>query len=65
MIDRLALHLAKMEIREYVRRGEHYLSTGLALGIVPTEDDVEKAAKDLLMRRAEAAQKGEVYARGH
>lgn len=61
MIDRRELEIAKIEIREHVMRGEHYLSTGLMLGVVPTEDDIEKAARDLLMKRAEAKQRGEVY----
>lgn len=57
MINREHIPLAKMEIRHRIMQGEHYLATGLLLGVIPTEEDVEKAAIELLTKRAEQRQK--------
>lgn len=63
MMDRFQLAVAKCEIRAAIRKGEHYLATGLLLGVIPSDDDIEKAAMDLLNARAAARQKGKVYER--
>lgn len=63
MIDRRQLAVAMVEVRAAILRGEHYLSTGLLLGVIPSNDDIEKAARDLLNARAAARQKGQVYER--
>ena len=58
MYSRLEIAQAVAEVAYMCAHGKHYLGGQLLLGVQPTEDELEKAARELLSLRAAARQTG-------